>query len=57
VRTAAIEQLHTKIFFKRLDLETYRGLGQVQFFCGLAETELFRNCAEDHDSEVLKARH
>ena len=57
VRSATIEWLHTEVFFKRLDLETYCRLRQVQLFRCLAETELFRHCPEDHDSEVLKARH
>ena len=52
-----IKELNTNILFQRLDLETHSGLRKVQFFGGLAEAELFRNCPEDHETEVFKTRH
>jgi hypothetical protein len=57
VRSRAIKQLHAKILLKRLDLEAHCGLREIQFFSGLAEAELFRNCPEDHETEIFKTRH
>jgi hypothetical protein len=57
VRSRAIKELNANILFKRLDLEAYCGLREVQFFGGLAKAELLRNCPEDHETEIFEARH
>jgi hypothetical protein len=53
----AIEQLHTEILLKRLDLEADRRLREIQLFGGLSEAALLRNCPKDHDTEVFKTCH
>ena len=47
MRTRAIKELNANILLQRLDLEAYSWLREVQFFGGLAEAKLFRNCTED----------
>ena len=56
-RSGAIEELDADVFLQRLDLETDRGLRQVQFFRSLAKAVLFRNCPEDDQAEVVQTRH
>ncbi len=53
----SVEQLNAKILLQRLDLKAHRGLREIQFFSGLAEAELFRNCPEHHETKILKIRH
>jgi hypothetical protein len=53
----AVKKLNAKILLQRLDLKAHCGLREIQFFSGLAEAELFRNCPEDHETEVFEARH
>jgi len=53
----SVKQLNTKILLQRLDLEAHRGLREIQVFSGLAEAELFGNCAEEHETEVFEACH
>jgi hypothetical protein len=53
MRAGTIEKLDANIFFQRLDLEADRGLRQKQFFRSLAKAELFRNCPEDDQAEVV----
>jgi hypothetical protein len=57
LRAGAIEELDAKIFLQRLDLETHRGLRQIQLFRGLTKAALFRNCPEDYQAEVVETRH
>jgi hypothetical protein len=57
LRPSAIKHLNTKFLLKRLDLEAYRRLSEVQFFGGFAEAELFGNCPEDHNTKVFETRH
>jgi hypothetical protein len=53
----SVKQLNANILLQRLDLEAHSGLREIQFFGGLSEAELFRNCPEDHKTEVFKTRH
>jgi len=57
VGARAVKKLNAKILLQRLDLEAHSGLREIQFFSGLAEAELFRNCPEDHETEIFKTRH
>ena len=57
MRSCSIEELNTDILLQRLDLEAHSGLREIQFLSGLAEAELFRNCPEDHETEIFEARH
>jgi len=50
----SVKQLNAKILLQRLDLEAHSGLREIQFFSGLAEAELFRNCPEDHETEISR---
>lgn len=53
VRSGAVKELNTEILLQRLDLETHCGLREIQIFSGLAEAEPFRDCAEDHKTEIF----
>jgi hypothetical protein len=57
MRSGSIKELDADVFLQRLDLETDRGLSQVQLFRSLAKAVLFRNCPKDHQAEVVETRH
>jgi len=53
----AIEELDANIFLKRLDLEAYRGLRQIQLFRGLAEAVLLGYSSENDQAKIVETRH
>jgi hypothetical protein len=57
MRSGAIEELNAEVLFEGFDLETYRGLREVQLFGCFPEAALLRNCSKNNDTKVFQTRH
>jgi hypothetical protein len=51
---AAQEKSRAELFLQRFDLQSDRGLTQIESFAGLAEAQVFGDCSKDFEAKVFE---